>query len=76
MTEPKLNFRGQKMWGNPKKITLAPKNEEKSHFWASKKGKNDFFPKNLSSVIWLNIGGAQDSCPGDPDSGRPLGLIR
>ena len=57
------------------KTILAPGKEEKKSFLAYKDGKNDFFKKNLSSMIRLNIGGGQDSCPGDLDSVRPLGLI-
>ena len=40
-----------------KKVNFGPQKMEKMIFF-----------KNLKSVICLNIGGGQDSCPGDPDS--------
>ena len=76
MTDPKPNFEGQIMLGTPKKFIWTPKNEEKKSFLGLKKMKKMFFSKNPSSVIWLNIRGGQDSCPGDLDSVEPLGLIR
>ena len=51
MTAPKTCFYRLRKGYGPKKIIWAPKIVEKAHFWASKNGKNDFFKKNLSSMI-------------------------
>ena len=45
MTEPKLNFRGQKMWGNPKKLFLPQQVKKNVNFGPLKMEKMTFFKK-------------------------------
>ena len=55
---------------------MSHKMNKKRQFLVSENRKNYFFSQNLKSVICLNIGGGQDSCPGDPDSVEPHETIR
>ena len=57
------------------KKSFGPLKVLKKLIFGPQKMEKMIFLKNPSSVIWLNTGGGQDSCPGDPDSVRPLDLI-
>ena len=76
MTAPKLCFHRQSISSGHQKIYFCPSKWIKKSILCLRKWKKWLFSKNLKYVICLNIGGGQDSCPGDPDSFGPHETIR